>query len=239
MYGKVFGSIYDGTLYGHWEAIVTMQQFIVLATPDGIVDMTIAAMAARTSIPARILENGIAFLEQPDPFTRTPGDEGRRIVLLDPHRPWGWRIVNHAKYMALRNLEQKREADRARISDKRKKNKDVAIGSRLVADVAYSDSYSYSDKNNKTPPPPSGAFLRFWGSWPKGERKRSQGKCWELWRRKDFDQVADAVLAHVEQLKTSDGWRKGFVPAPLVYLNQRQWEGAELADREETKVAMP
>ena len=26
VYGKVFDSIYDGTLYGHWEAIVTMQQ---------------------------------------------------------------------------------------------------------------------------------------------------------------------------------------------------------------------
>jgi hypothetical protein len=35
VYGKVFGSIYDGTLYGHWEAIVTMQQMIVLLTPTG------------------------------------------------------------------------------------------------------------------------------------------------------------------------------------------------------------
>jgi hypothetical protein len=45
---------------------------------------------------------------------------------------------------------------------------------------------------------PSGAFLRFWTAWPKGARKQSQGKCWTLWRQKDFDQIAPAILAHVE-----------------------------------------
>ena len=46
--------------------------------------------------------------------------------------------------------------------------------------------------------------------------------------RKDFDLQADAIMAHVESLKGSDGWKRGFVPAPLVYLNQRRWEGADV-----------
>lgn len=148
LYGKVFDSIYDGTLYGHWEAIVTMQQFIVLATPDGVVDMTPQAIAARTSIPLDIITKGISVLEQPDPYTRTPGEEGRRIVPLDDHRPWGWRLVNHGKYMRLRNIKEKREADRQRIAEKRKQNKDVAIESQDVANVAHSYSYSDSDSNS-------------------------------------------------------------------------------------------
>jgi hypothetical protein len=145
LYGKVFNSIYDGTLAGHWEAIVTMQQFIVLATPDGIVDMTPEAIAGRTTIPLDIIKKGISFLEKPDPYTRTPGEDGKRIVLLDGHRPWGWRLVNHGKYMRLRNMEQKREADRTRISEKRLQNNDVAIVSQMspdVANVAHSDSDS-------------------------------------------------------------------------------------------------
>ncbi len=149
MYGKVFDSIYDGTLYGHWQAIVTMQQMIVLASPDGIVDMTPQAMAARTSIPLEIIKAGIEVLEQPDPYTRTPGEEGRRIVRLDDHRPWGWRLVNHWKYMKLRDIEQKREADRKRISEKRNKNSNVAIPSQSVANVAHSDSDTYSDLKPK------------------------------------------------------------------------------------------
>ncbi len=79
---------------------------------------------------------------------------------------------------------------------------------------------------------PSGAFLRFWGSWPKSSRKQSRGSCWERWRKSDYDQIADQIIAHVEAMKLSIDWRKdagAFIPAPLVYLNQRRWEGADLS----------
>lgn len=143
MYGKVFESIYDGTLAGHWEAIVTMQQLVVLANADGVVDMTADAIARRTTIPLRIIAKGLEFLMLPDPYTRTPGDDGKRIVKLDEHRPWGWRLVNHGKYKRLRNMEEKREADRDRQSEKRNKNKDVASESQKspsVAKVAHADA---------------------------------------------------------------------------------------------------
>lgn len=142
MYGKVFSSMYDGTLAGNWEAIVTMQQLVVLANADGVVDKTPEAIARLTTIPIHIIKKGLEFLAQPDPRSRTPGEDGRRIVLLDEHRDWGWRLVNHGKYKRLRNMEDKREADRARMEEKRKKNKDVASGSQKsqksqkVADVA-------------------------------------------------------------------------------------------------------
>lgn len=116
MYGKVFESMYDGTLAGHWQALVTMQQLIVLATPDGVVDMTPDSIARRTTIPLEIIVAGIEHLEQPDPHSRSPDEGGRRIVRIEPHRPWGWRLVNHAKYRDLVSQEQKRRADRERIA---------------------------------------------------------------------------------------------------------------------------
>lgn len=94
MYGKIFESMYKGTLYGNWEAIVTFQQLIVLADKDGVIDMTPPAIAAMTSIPLDIIKKGIEFLMAPDEYSRTTGEDGKRIVLLDDHRPWGWRIVN-------------------------------------------------------------------------------------------------------------------------------------------------
>jgi hypothetical protein len=108
--------MYDGTLAGHWQAIVTFQQLIILANADGVVDMTVEAIARRTTIPERIIAAGIAFLLLPDQYSRTPGEDGKRITPLDDHRPWGWRIVNHMKYRDLRNVEQKRQADRDRIA---------------------------------------------------------------------------------------------------------------------------
>jgi hypothetical protein len=142
---KIFPSIFDGTLLGDWQAIVTLQQMLILCDQSGVIDMTPQALSARTSIPLDIIINGIRSLEAPDPHSRTPGEDGRRIVLLDAHRPWGWRIVNYLKYRNLKNMEQKREADRVRIAAKRnaKKSGDVATCrsvSQPVADVAQAEA---------------------------------------------------------------------------------------------------
>jgi hypothetical protein len=108
MYGKIFKSMYEGTLYGQWEAIVTMQQFIVLADRDGIVDMTPPSIAAQTSIPLEIIEKGIKTLESDDPYSRTEGQNGKRLRLLNPERPWGWEVVNYKKYSEFRTKEDRR-----------------------------------------------------------------------------------------------------------------------------------
>ena len=145
MYGKIFDSMYDGSLLGRWEAIVTFQQMICLANVDGVVDMTPPAISARTSIPLDIIEKGIVVLSQPDEYSRTPGSEGRRIELIDAHRHWGWFIINYAKYRDLATAAGKREADRVRIAAKRanvatsRKVSQVSQVSQDVADVAYVD----------------------------------------------------------------------------------------------------
>jgi hypothetical protein len=87
------------------------------------------------------------------------------------------------------------------------------------------------EERTKATDTPSGAFLRFWGAWPRSARKQAQGKCWERWRKADFDQVADVIIAHVEAMRVTAEWRREagqFIPAPMVYLNDRRWEGAEL-----------
>lgn len=132
VYGKIFASMYSGTLYGHWEAIVTMQQLIVLADADGIVDMTPQAIAATTSIPLDIISKGLSKLEETDPYSRTPGEDGRRIVLIDEHRPWGWSIVNYQKYKHLKDSDEVRAQTRERVRrfrDKRNAEKqEVTLG---------------------------------------------------------------------------------------------------------------
>lgn len=117
----------------------------------------------------------------------------------------------------------------------KKRNADVTQTSRNERDK----SVTREDKRKITTPiPPSGAFLRFWTAWPPNERKESRGKCWEVWRKKDFDLEAEKILPHVESLKSSERWRGGYVPAPLTYLNQRRWEGAEAPQAEEKRVAL-
>jgi hypothetical protein len=79
MYGKLFQSMYEGTLYGQWQAIVTLQQMVILADEDGVVDMTPPAIAAKTSVPLDIIEKGIGRLLQPDAAARYDFQRGGHI----------------------------------------------------------------------------------------------------------------------------------------------------------------
>src|SRR5690242_15776897 len=121
MYGKIFSQIYDGTLAtrGPWQALITFQQLIVLDNKNGEVEMTAEVIATRTTIPLEIIQIGLAALSQPDPESRTPTEEGRRIVLLSPRRSWGWRIVNYGHYRQIRNEEERREYHRLYMRKKR------------------------------------------------------------------------------------------------------------------------
>lgn len=79
-----------------------------------------------------------------------------------------------------------------------------------------------------TPTPCSGEFERFWSAWPKSERKQGKSKCYEVWKKKKLDSIAEQILSHVEAMKGSEGWRGGYDPMPLTYLNRGAWDGAEL-----------
>lgn len=76
-------------------------------------------------------------------------------------------------------------------------------------------------------------FDRFWSVWPKSVRKEAKSKCLQAWRKAGAESQTDAVIAHVEKLKGTTGWTKDngeFIPAPLTYLNQRRWEGADIEE---------
>ena len=147
MYGKIFESMYDGTLYGQWEALITFQQMIVLADKEGFVDITPPALSARTSIPLDIIQKGIEILESDDPYSRTEGQDGKRIERISDERPWGWVIVNYKKYLKMASREDKLRNDRERIARKRaaeKGNNNTGVAdsrneSQGVVNVAYVD----------------------------------------------------------------------------------------------------
>lgn len=81
------------------------------------------------------------------------------------------------------------------------------------------------DASREDPP----GFAEFWKAWPITDRKQAKGKCLDAWKKASAERDAAVIVAHVEALKTSASWTKNggeFIPAPLVYLNQRRWEGA-------------
>lgn len=73
---------------------------------------------------------------------------------------------------------------------------------------------------------PSPAFRLFWKEWPDHERKVAEEQCWVKWCTRECEPIAEVVIEHVRAMKASEAWTKEageYIPAPLVYLNQRRW----------------
>lgn len=128
MFAKVFASMWDGTLYGNWEAWSVFVFMLAHADSEGFIDMHPKAIIARSGLPEEVVAKGIAFLESPDPHSRSTASEGRRIERIDAHRPWGWRIVNYIKYRQTRDAEQRRIQVREAVQRHREMKSSVITG---------------------------------------------------------------------------------------------------------------
>lgn len=223
MYGKIFSSMYDGTLADNWEALVTFQQLIVLANADGVVDMTPSAIARRTGIPSEIINKGLEHLGKPDDDSRSPEMDGRRIMLLDAHRDWGWMIVNYERYRDLSNSAKKRELDAARKREARRRSKDsepktapdTTGQERTEPDASANvrkppqksahididtdtdtDTPSHTKESEKSKHWESSEFREVWGKW----RDYQRGQ-----RGKPLDEWSELEQLHsIEHFETAD-----------------------------------
>jgi hypothetical protein len=119
-YTPVFGSVFTGSLCGQYPDTAAWLYLLALADRNGHVDVTPEYISAITGMPVQMLVESINRFLQPDPKSRNPADDGRRLVRLDPQRPWGWRIVNHAAYRERARLMGKAAAEVASGENRRR-----------------------------------------------------------------------------------------------------------------------
>lgn len=67
-------------------------------------------------------------------------------------------------------------------------------------------------------------FEEFWAAWPSSKRKVGKAAVLAKWEKAGLDDLADVIIANVNDLKVSEQWTGGFEPAPMTYINQRRWE---------------
>lgn len=138
MYVKVFSQIFDSSIADDYRVRHLFEDMLKLANAEGVVDMTQEAISRRTGIPIEEVNTGITKLLAPDPKSRTPDHDGRRLVLLDEHRDWGYRIVNYAKYRSITNEQSRRE--QCRRAMKRHRAKKASVKQKPKAEKPASSS---------------------------------------------------------------------------------------------------
>jgi hypothetical protein len=123
LYAKLFTSIYQGTLRGNSHGLLVFTNLLAHCDKDGIADIHPRAIAEEVGLAPDQVRAVLDELEAPDEESRSPEEGGRRIVRVDEHRAWGWRVVNYVKYRAIRNEEDRREQNRRAQEAWRKRRK--------------------------------------------------------------------------------------------------------------------
>ncbi len=190
-YTPLFNSLTRGSLCGRWPDIGLWAVILSLSDRHGVVDMHPNAIAALTGLPA---DEVVACMErfcQPDPESRSKDADGRRLVLIDEGRTWGWRIVNHGRY---RDKARKAAYDAARTEsgrDAERKREERASRRVPTCPDSSRPTNTNTDANIKPPspdgeggagggrkrpspaptPPPEGLDMQAWERWEQYRRE--------------------------------------------------------------------
>lgn len=160
-YTKLFNSILASTI---WRADdktrIVWITLLAMADRHGIAEASIPGLAdfARVSIPD--CERALAELAAPDTYSRSHEHDGRRIEAIDG----GFRLLNHAKYRAKMNADERREYFRLKQQEgrekKRRLSKRVNKRSDLSTELTHAEAEADPKANKNIRAPLRGASAR-------------------------------------------------------------------------------
>jgi hypothetical protein len=103
---KLFSTILNSTIWGEPDHVrlvwITM---LALSDPYGRVQSSVPGIAHQARVTLDQARGAIKTLESPDEDSRTAEFEGRRIAKMEG----GWRLLNYAKYRAMKDEEAQAE----------------------------------------------------------------------------------------------------------------------------------
>jgi len=241
---KLFSSITESTIWAEPDSVrIVWITMLAMADRHGRIWASIPGLANRARVSLSACEDALDRFQKPDKYSRTPDHEGRRIEPIDG----GWRLLNHAKYRAIRDEESALEAKRKYAAKKRlgtkveKVDQSRSQSNKVESsrDNAEADSDAEADSSN-TPKPPRGqpvepeSFIVFWNAYPKKVAKPMALKSWL--RISPNEDTVSQIIQDVIKRKASEDWTKDqgkYIPNPSTYLNNQRW--TDLFEIPETK----
>jgi hypothetical protein len=232
-YAKIFDLIWQGSLRGQSDALLVFINLLTHANEEGIVNITPKVIEDETGLPANRVKSSLVLLQSEDNQSKSPDENGRRIKLLDEHRTWGWKIVNHKTYRELCTKGQNAERQkRFRQSNAVVTPTPVGVG---VGVDASKEGDARGNAGLRVVSSDELNFETFWKAYPRKEGKGYAIKCWiKAQEKPDIATIIEAVKRDKKKPQwTKDGGQ--FIPMPSTWINQSRWLDA--ASTETTKPA--
>jgi hypothetical protein len=142
-YCKLFSSIVASTIWRETnETRLLWITMLALADRDGIVEASVPGLADLAKLPIEATRQALQKLQSPDPDSRSPEFEGRRIQAIRG----GWKILNYEAYREKCDQNEVLEKHRLRQQRYRERHKLVTLGdARDAALRSVTPAYAYGD----------------------------------------------------------------------------------------------
>lgn len=144
-YTKLSSSILTSTIWTEdANTKLVWITLLVLADKNGEVTATIPGLARMAGVPIPDCEHAVNKFLAPDPYSRTPDDQGRRLEQIEG----GWCLLNHQKYrlMAGKDEQKSTNADRQRRWRERQERNAKSV----TSNASVTPSNAKSVTNNAT-----------------------------------------------------------------------------------------
>lgn len=125
MYGKVFESMYEGSMYGAGLNVFAVWNYVITKTHHGTIELNPKKLADTLGGKPAEIESALEFLCKPDPSSRTKVEAGRRLV---KEGEFQYRVVNWEVYHGIKTEEARREYNRIAQARHREKQRQKLKG---------------------------------------------------------------------------------------------------------------
>jgi len=232
MYGKIFSSMYEGSMVGAGPVVFAVWGYcIAKADVDGTVLLNPALLAPIIGTSRGEIDQAMHYLMEPDQHSKNPDHEGRRLLHQTGHLFY---VVSHQQYREMKNNEERREYMREYMRKKRNLEdvNSLQVNAKLTKVNPASASASASGSASESGYPEGGCkggtpagytsdFLQFWESYP---RKTAKAQAHQAWRKAKDRPVVTDLIAAIQKHRQTRQWQEGIIPHAATWLNQRRWE---------------
>ena len=208
MFIKLFNQILDSSIADDRRLRHFFTDIMLCCDSAGFVMMTEAAISRRIGTTIDEVKWGLAELMKPDPRSKTPDHEGRRIEAVEGSG-YGWRVINFETYKSIRSTEDMRDKTRDRVRKFRAKKRGT-----------FDTEPTHNPPQKKEAPPielPHGEdFAAAWSRWRshRSEIKKPLKPTSELAQLKRLGNTPEGLAVATIDHTIEMGWQGLRAPEP-------------------------
>ena len=226
---KLLSSITDSSVWAYDDQTrIVWITMLAMANRRGVVHAAVPGIANRARVSLESAEKAVAIFEAPDPYSRNPDNDGRRVVRVEG----GFRLLNYEKVRNLKDIEADRVRKRKWWREHRGKKElldtelDALDITRQTSSASVCTSVEAKQATKKYGEQSKvDGFSSWWEVWPNRKAKEDAEKAWSSLSDEERSTMVDLTKDYLARRMASEsaGVFVPNIPLPATYLRKKRW----------------